>query len=49
MRVLTDALNADSPDLQGAVWLRVDQSLMIALATDPATGEKELTLSLATH
>jgi hypothetical protein len=49
MRVFSDTLNATSGSLQGAVWLRVDQSLLIALATDPTSGEKELTLSLSTH
>lgn len=49
MRVFTNSLNANSPNLQGAIWVRVDQTLLIALATDPATGDKEATLSLATH
>ncbi len=49
MRVLTTQLNATNPNLQGAIWVRVDQTLMIVLATDPATGNKEVMLSLATH
>lgn len=49
MRVFTNQLNTTSPNLQGAIWVRVDQTLLIAWATDPASGEKEVTLSLATH
>lgn len=49
MRVFTAQLNATNPNLQGGIWVRVDQTLLIALATDPATGNKELMLSLATH
>lgn len=49
MRVFTTNANQRSQDMQGAIWLRVDQTLMIALVTDPASGDKELTLSLATH
>ncbi|RIK24798.1 MAG: hypothetical protein DCC52_12020 [Chloroflexi bacterium] len=49
MRVLTDQLNATSPNLQGGIWVRVDQTLMLVLATDPQTGDKELMTSLATH
>lgn len=49
MRVFTNQLNAGSPNLQGALWVRVDQTLLIALATDPANGQKEVTLSLSTH
>jgi len=49
MRVYTSQVNESSPRLQGGIWVRVDQTLFIALATDPATGAKEVTLSLATH
>jgi len=49
MRVFTDAANQANPNLQGAIWVRIDQTLMILLATDPASGNKELSLSLATH
>lgn len=49
MGVFTTRLNATSPNLQGGIWVRVDQTLLIALATDPNTGNKELMLSLATH
>lgn len=49
MRVLTDQLNATNPNLQGGIWVRVDQTLMLVLATDPQTGDKELMTSLATH
>jgi len=49
MRIFTDNANRTSDKLQGAIWVRVDQTLLIALATDPATGDKEVTLSLATH
>lgn len=49
MRVFTDNANKTSENLQGAIWVRVDQTLLIVLAADPATGDKEVTLSLATH
>lgn len=49
MRVFSTALNAGSPNLQGAIWVRIDQTLLIALATEPARGNKELLLSLALH
>lgn len=49
MRVFTNNANAKSANLQGAIWVRVDQTLLIALAGDPSGGGKELTLSLATH
>ncbi len=49
MRVFTNNANEASKNLQGAIWVRVDQTLLIALAQDPSSGEKELTLSLATH
>lgn len=49
MRVFTNNANQRSHDMQGAIWVRVDQTLLIALVTDPASGDKELTLSLATH
>lgn len=49
MRVFTDAANRGDQNLQGAIWVRIDQTLMIVLATDPASGNKELSLSLATH
>lgn len=48
MRVFTDNANTNAKNMQGAVWVRVDQTLLIVLASG-ATGEKELTLSLATH
>jgi hypothetical protein len=48
MRVFTDNANANSKNLQGAIWVRVDQTLLIAMASN-ASGEKEVTLSLATH
>lgn len=48
MRVFTDKANQASQNLQGAIWVRVDQTLLIAMASDP-NGEQELTLSLATH
>jgi hypothetical protein len=49
MRVYTQAVNATSSNLQAGIWVRVDQTLLIALAADPATGNQELMLSLATH
>lgn len=49
MKVLLTQLNATNPNLQGGIWVRVDQSLLLALATDPRTGNQELMLSLATH
>lgn len=49
MRVFTNNANQSSKNLQGAIWVRVDQTLLIALVTDPSTGDKEVTLSLATH
>lgn len=49
MRVFTTQANATNPNLQGAIWVRVDQTLLIVLATDPSTSNKELMLSLATH
>ncbi|HZQ05515.1 MAG TPA: hypothetical protein VFD70_02985 [Anaerolineae bacterium] len=49
MRVLTNQANAMNPNLQGAIWIRVDQTLLIALATDPTNGNKEAMLSLALH
>lgn len=49
MRVYTSQVNESSPLLQGAIWVRVDQTLLIALASDPTNGGKEVTLSLATH
>lgn len=49
MRVLLAQLNATNPNLHGGIWVRVDQTLLLALATDPQTGNKELMVSLATH
>ncbi len=49
MRVFTNNANQSSQNLQGAIWVRVDQTLLIALVSDPASDDKELTLSLATH
>ncbi len=49
MRVLTAQLNATNPNLQGGIWVRVDQTLLLVLETDPQTGAKELMVSLATH
>lgn len=49
IRVFTTQLNASNPNLQGSILVRVDQTLLMALATDPNTGNKELMLSLATH
>jgi hypothetical protein len=49
MRILTTQMNATNPNLQGAIWVRVDQTLLIVLATDTASGDKELMLSLATN
>jgi hypothetical protein len=49
MREFTNTANQHVENLQGAIWVRVDQTLLIALATDAASGDKELTLSLATH
>lgn len=48
MRVFTNNANQTSQNLQGAIWVRVDQTLLIAMATD-GNGDKEVTLSLATH
>lgn len=49
MRVFTDNANDQIENVQGAIWVRVDQTLLIVLARNPADGAKELTLSLATH
>jgi hypothetical protein len=49
MRVFTGAANERLDNIQGSIWLRVDQSLLLVLVTDAATGDKELTLSMATH
>jgi hypothetical protein len=49
MRVFTTQANALNPNLQGGIWVRVDQTLLIVLATDAQAGSKELMLSLATH
>lgn len=49
MREFTNSANAVMQNMQGAIWVRVDQTLLVVLATDPATGEKELTLSMATR
>ncbi len=49
MRIFTNQANAANPNLQGAIWVRVDQTLLIALATDPTNGNKEVMLSLALH
>ncbi len=49
MRVFTTRLSETSPTLQGGIWVRVDQTLLIVLASDPAGATKEVTLSLATH
>lgn len=49
MREFTDNANAQAKNMQGAIWVRVDQSLLLVLATDAATGEKEVTLSVATR
>lgn len=49
IREFTNNANRQSENLQGAIWVRVDQTLLIALATDPNSGEKEMTLSLATR
>ena len=49
MRVFTTNANTHSADEQGAIWVRVDQSLLMVLLRDAATGNQELTLSLATH
>lgn len=49
MRVFTDNANEQTTNIQGAIWVRVDQTLLIVLARNPDTGDKELTLSLATH
>lgn len=49
MRVFMNAANAANPSLQGGIWVRIDQTLLIAMATDPRKGQKELMLSLATR
>jgi len=49
MREFTDNANQQVTNMQGAVWVRVDQSLLIVMATDATTGEKEVTLSMATR
>src|SRR5581483_2377368 len=49
MRIFANQANAANPNLQGAIWVRVDQTLLIALATDPTNGNKEVMLSLALH
>jgi hypothetical protein len=49
MRVFTSSANQQMQNMQGAIWVRVDQTLLIVLARDPASGNKELSLSLATH
>lgn len=49
MRVFTSDADQQMQNMQGAIWVRVDQTLLIVLARDAATGDKELTLSLATH
>jgi hypothetical protein len=49
MRVFTTQANASNPNLQGGLWVRIDQTLLAVLATDPGSGSKELMLSLATH
>lgn len=49
MREFTNNANSQVKNMQGAIWVRVDQSLLMVLATDSTTGEKELTLSIATH
>lgn len=49
MREFTNSANTAMQDLQGAIWVRVDQTLLIVLATDPTTGQKEVTLSMATR
>lgn len=49
MREFTNSANAAMQVMQGAIWVRVDQTLLVVLATDPATGQKELTLSMSTR
>ncbi len=49
MREFTNNANSQVQNLQGAIWVRIDQTLLIVLATDAATGDKEMTLSLATR
>lgn len=49
MRVFTQNANEQTTNLQGAIWVRVDQTLLIVLARNPDTGEKELQLSIATR
>lgn len=48
MREFTSHANAQMKNMQGAVWVRIDQTMLIVLATD-ANGDKELMLSLATR
>ncbi len=49
MRVFINNANEQIENVQGAIWVRVDQTLLLVMATDPSNGEKEVTLSLATH
>lgn len=49
IRFVLDQANLKNEQLQSALFIRVDQTLLIVLITDPANGEKELQLSLAMH
>jgi hypothetical protein len=49
IREFTNNANLQVENMQGAIWNRIDQTLLVVLATDATTGDKEFTLSLSTR